>query len=66
MGILDRLLPTRTTTTTSGADYTSSIANYGSAALNRVGQYYKENPRKVQLLGLIAGAALLARMKRGR
>jgi hypothetical protein len=44
----------------------TGLAEYGSSLLNSAGQYYKQNPRKVQMLGLLAGAALLASMSKGR
>ncbi len=47
-------------------DSGNAMLDSGSAMLNRAGRFYKENPRKVQALGLLAGAILLSRMKRGR
>jgi hypothetical protein len=44
----------------------TGLAQYGSSLLDSAGQFYKQNPRKVQMLGLLAGAALLASMSKGR
>jgi hypothetical protein len=44
----------------------TGLAGTGNAMLNRAGQFYRENPRKVQALGLVAAAMLLTRMGRGR
>jgi hypothetical protein len=75
MGILDRLFPTRTTQTANGqyipADNAltrtgNAITDAGSAMLGRASDIYKAHPKKIQALGLLAGAILLSRMKRGR
>jgi hypothetical protein len=76
MGILDRLFPTRATQTANGqyipandnalARTGNAIADTGSAMLGRAGELYKAHPKKIQALGLLAGAILLSRMKRGR
>ena len=78
MGILDRLFPAKTQTTGSGqyipagesdtalSRTGNAMVDSGTAMLNRVGEIYKANPRKFQALGVLAGAVLLARMKRGR
>ena len=76
MGILDRLFPTRTTQTANGQYIPASdnaltrtgnaIADTGSAMLGRAGDLYKAHPKKIQALGLLAGAILLTRMTRGR
>ena len=44
----------------------TGLAGTGNAILNRAGQFYRENPRKVHALGLVAAAMLLTRMGRGR
>ena len=77
MGILDRFFPTRTTTTPAGGQYIpagdnalsrtgNAMLDSGSAMLSRAGDIYKAHPKKIQALGLLAGAILLSRMKRGR
>ena len=78
MGILDRFFPTKTQTTGSGQYIPASesgtalsrtgnaMMESGTAMLNRAGEIYRANPRKFQALGVLAGAVLLARMKRGR
>jgi hypothetical protein len=76
MGILDKLFPTRTTQAANGQYIPASdgaltrtgnaIADTGSALLGRAGEIYKAHPKKIQALGLLAGAILLSRMKRGR
>jgi len=76
MGILDRLFPTRTTQTANGQYIPAgesaltrtgnAIADTGSAMLGRAGDIYRAHPKKIQALGLLAGAILLSRMKRGR
>lgn len=78
MGILDRFFPTKTQTTGSGQYIPASesgtalsrtgdaMMQNGTAMLNRAGEIYKAHPRKFQALGVLAGAILLARMKRGR
>ena len=79
MGILDKFFPTRTpsTSTTGGGSYYpttdsavtrtgTAIRDSGSAMLNRGAEIYKAHPKKIQALGVLAGAILLARMKRGR
>ncbi len=75
MGILDTFFPAKTQT--AGGQYDASndsalartgsaIRESGTAMLNRASEIYKANPRKIQALGVLAGAILLARMKRGR
>ncbi len=76
MGILDRFFPTRTTQTADGQYLPASdnaltrsgnaVLDTGSAMLGRAGDLYKAHPKKIQALGLLAGAILLSRMKRGR
>ena len=77
MGILDTFFPSRTQTTTAGGQYIpandtaltrtgNAIRDSGTAILNRGVEIYKANPKKIQALGVLAGAILLARMKRGR
>lgn len=45
----------------------SSLSRTGNMLAGRATQYYKENPKKVQALGLLAVAALLVGIKnRGR
>ena len=74
MGILDTFFPSKTTTTTTGGEYIpandtaiartgNAIRDSGAAALNKVTDIYKANPKKFQLLGVLAGAAILAGMK---
>ena len=75
MGILDKFFPTRTPTTTAGGQYIpasdtaltrtgNAMRDSGTAMLNRGVDIYKANPKKIQALGLLAGAILLSRMKR--
>lgn len=75
MGILDRFFPTRTTTTTADGQYIpasdtaltrtgNAMRDSGTAMLNRGVDIYKAHPKKIQALGLLAGAILLSRMKR--
>ena len=75
MGILDKFFPTRTTTTTAGGQYLpagetaltrtgNAMRDSGTAMLNRGVDIYKAHPKKIQALGLLAGAILLSRMKR--
>jgi hypothetical protein len=45
---------------------TTALDRTGNSILDRAGRFYRENPRKVQVLGLVAAAMLLARVKRGR
>ena len=76
MGILERFFPTRTTQAANGqyipasdnalARTGNAIVDSGSAMLGRAGDLYKAHPKKIQALGLLAGAILLSRMKRGR
>jgi hypothetical protein len=80
MGILGRILGQRNDTVATTGQYIpadssqttalsrtgNAILESGNAMLDRAGRYYKENPRKVQLLGLLAAAAVLARVKQGR
>jgi hypothetical protein len=50
-----------------GAAESTAISRTGTAILDKAGRFYKENPRKVQALGLLAAAMLLSRVKqRGR
>lgn len=75
MGILDKFFPT-STTTASGPYYPTSetaitrtgtaIRDSGTAMLNRGVEIYKANPKKIQALGVLAGAVLLASMKKRR
>lgn len=76
MGILDTFFPSRTTTNaTPDGEYLpasdtalartgSAIRDGGTAMLSRAGEIYKANPKKIQALGILAGAILLSRMKR--
>ena len=80
MGILGKILGQRSDTEAATGQYIpanqsettalsrtgNAILDTGNAMLDRAGRYYKENPRKVQLLGLLAAAALFARVKQGR
>lgn len=40
----------------------TGIAATANSVLDRAGRFYRENPKKVQALGLIAAAVLLTRM----
>jgi hypothetical protein len=76
MGILDKFFPTRTATTTAGGSYYptttdsaitrtgTAIRDSGTAVLNKGVEIYKANPKKIQALGVLAGAILLASMKK--
>ncbi len=75
MGILDTFFPARTTQDTTGGQYIpagdTALTRAGGAVrdsltpvLNRGLDIYKANPKKIQLLGILAGAVLLSRMKR--
>jgi hypothetical protein len=74
MGILGRILnrPRSDTVAENGqyipasAPQTPAAAGRGSAILDRAGRFYRENPRKVQALGLVAAAMLLTRMGQRR
>jgi hypothetical protein len=44
----------------------TSLARSGTALLDRAGQFYRENPRKVQALGAVAAAILLTSLKKRR
>jgi hypothetical protein len=76
MGILDTFFPQKTQPTASGqyipANETaltragSAMRDSGTAILNRGVDIYKAHPKKIQMLGILAGAILLSRMKRGR
>ena len=76
MGILDTFFPAKTQASADGqyipasdsalARTGNAMRDSGTAMLNRAGEIYKANPRKIQALGLLAGAILLSRMKRGR
>ena len=82
MGILDRILGRGETAATTASDATStaldragdvvartgsSLSRTGSMIADRATQYYRENPKKVQALGLLAAAALLVSVRnRGR
>jgi hypothetical protein len=64
MGILSSILGNRsatTTTTTPSGDYLPANRT-GYAMLDRATEFYRQNPKKVQMVGLIAAAALLSRM----
>ena len=74
MGILDSFFPSRTTQA-AGGQYIpatdtaltrtgNAIRDTGTAVLNRGLDIYKANPKKIQALGVLAGAILLSRMKR--
>ena len=74
MGILDRFFPARTTQT-AGGEYIpagdsaltragTAMRDTGTAMLNRGLDLYKAHPKKIQALGVLAGAILLSRMKR--
>lgn len=70
MGILDSFLrrkqvPSDTLPVPSATESLPSAARrQGNLILNRAGQIYRDNPKKVQAIGLLAAAALLTRMKR--
>ena len=70
MGILGNILGRNQVTTTSGATADSantalsSVRDGANAMLSRGVDFYKQNPRKVQMAGLLAAAALLTRMSR--
>jgi hypothetical protein len=75
MGILDKFFPTRTATTPAGGSYYpttdsaitrtgTAIRDSGTAVLNKGVEIYKANPKKIQALGVLAGAILLASMKK--
>jgi hypothetical protein len=75
MGILDTILGRAETTATTAADSTSTALDRAGSSLSRTGSmiadrattYYKQNPKKVQALGLLAAAALLVSVRnRGR
>ena len=77
MGILDRFFPTRTTQSAAGGTYIpasdgaltrsgNAMLDSGNAILNRGLDLYKAHPKKIQALGVLAGAILLSRMNRGR
>jgi hypothetical protein len=44
----------------------TGLAATANSVLDRAGQFYRENPKKVHALGLIAAAVLLTRMSKGR
>jgi hypothetical protein len=73
MGILDSFLrrkqepaDTLPIPSATGESLPTAARRQGTAILNRAGQIYRDNPKKVQALGLVAAAVLLTRMKRGR
>jgi ElaB/YqjD/DUF883 family membrane-anchored ribosome-binding protein len=78
MGILSSIFGSRTQVTPTGEYVPSSqadtaltrtgdaIMNRAGPMLNRAGEFYRQNPKKVQAVGLVAAAALLASLSRGR
>jgi hypothetical protein len=73
MGILTNILGRKKASTdtlpapsATGESPSSAARRQGNAILGRANQIYRENPKKVQALGLLAAAVLLTRMKRGR
>jgi hypothetical protein len=73
MGILSNILRrTQESTNTlpgpsaTGASLPTTLRSEGNAILGRASQFYRDNPKKVQALGLVAAALLLKRVQRGR
>jgi hypothetical protein len=71
--MLGNLFGRKQATTTTGynvpattTSYASSLRDGANAVLNRGAEFYRQNPRKVQAIGLLAAAALLTRMSSRR
>ena len=75
MGILSSILGSRRTDVASPAgdsiattgqyipaSGSNSLTTAAGSVLNRAGEFYKQNPKKVQAAGLIAAAMLLTRL----
>jgi uncharacterized membrane protein len=73
MGLLGNILnrrqesaDTQVVPAATGESLPSTLRQQGNAMLNRATQFYRENPKKVQAVGLVAAALLLNSMRRGR